>query len=122
MDKINIQEIIPFVEMPSRYLGCEANSIKKDLEKVDLKFALAFPDLYEIGTSHFGMQILYTILNGQNYIAAERFFTPARDMEKILLEKRFLSFHWSRPLISKPLTSLASACSMSSILPIFSPC
>ncbi|MBF0378432.1 MAG: TIGR03960 family B12-binding radical SAM protein [Desulfamplus sp.] len=87
MDKINIQEILPFVEMPSRYLGCEANSIKKDLSKVDLKFALAFPDLYEIGTSHFGMQILYTILNQQENIAAERFFTPAPDMEKILREK-----------------------------------
>ncbi len=87
MDKINIQEILPFVEMPSRYLGCEANSIKKDLDKVDLKFALAFPDLYEIGTSHFGMQILYTILNAQSHIAAERFFTPAPDMEKVLLEK-----------------------------------
>ncbi|MBF0572630.1 MAG: TIGR03960 family B12-binding radical SAM protein, partial [Desulfamplus sp.] len=87
MDKINIQEILPFVEMPSRYLGCEANSIKKDLSKVDLKFALAFPDLYEIGTSHFGMQILYTILNQQENIAAERFFTPALDMEKILREK-----------------------------------
>ncbi len=87
MNKINIQEILPFVEMPSRYLGCEANSIKKDLSKVDLKFALAFPDLYEIGTSHFGMQILYTILNQQDNIAAERFFTPAPDMENILREK-----------------------------------
>lgn len=87
MNKINIQEILPFVEMPSRYLGCEANSIKKELTTVDLKFALAFPDLYEIGTSHFGMQILYTILNQQKNIAAERFFTPAPDMEKILREK-----------------------------------
>lgn len=92
MTKINIQEILPFVEMPSRYLGCEANSIKKDLSKVDLKFALAFPDLYEIGTSHFGMQILYTILNQQENIAAERFFTPAPDMENILREKHISLF------------------------------
>lgn len=92
MNKINIQEILPFVEMPSRYLGCEANSIKKELSKVDLKFALAFPDLYEIGTSHFGMQILYTILNQQKNIAAERFFTPAPDMEKILREKKLPLF------------------------------
>ncbi|MBF0242546.1 MAG: TIGR03960 family B12-binding radical SAM protein [Desulfamplus sp.] len=87
MDKINIQEILPFVEMPSRYLGAEANSIKKELSEVELKFALAFPDLYEIGTSHFGMQILYTILNQQDNIAAERFFTPAPDMETILRQK-----------------------------------
>ncbi|MBF0234074.1 MAG: TIGR03960 family B12-binding radical SAM protein [Desulfamplus sp.] len=92
MNKINIQEILRFVEMPSRYLGCEANTIKKDLSKVDLKFALAFPDLYEIGTSHFGMQILYTILNKQQNIAAERFFTPALDMEKILKEKKLPLF------------------------------
>jgi len=92
MNKINIQEILPFVEMPSRYLGCETNSIQKELSKVDLRFALAFPDLYEIGTSHFGMQILYTILNQQDNIAAERFFTPAPDMESILREKKLPLF------------------------------
>ena len=70
--------------MPSRYLGCEANTIKKDSSAVDLTFALAFPDLYEIGTSHFGMQILYTILNQEPNITAERFFAPAQDMEKLL--------------------------------------
>ena len=55
------------------------NESKKDLDAVDLKFALAFPDLYEIGISHFGMQILYTILNSKENIAAERFFAPAQD-------------------------------------------
>ncbi len=87
MNKKNIQEILPLVEMPSRYLGCEANTIKKDHAAVDLTFALAFPDLYEIGTSHFGMQILYTILNQEPNITAERFYTPAQDMEKLLKEK-----------------------------------
>ena len=90
MNKKIIQEILPFVEMPSRYLGCEVNTIKKD--KVDLKFALCFPDLYEIGTSHFGMQILYSILNNNQNIAAERFFAPAPDMEKILKEKNIPLF------------------------------
>ena len=56
-----IQDILPLVEKPSRYLGTEVNTCKKDLSKVQLKIALAFPDLYEIGTSHFGMQILYHI-------------------------------------------------------------
>ncbi|SMC51249.1 radical SAM-linked protein/radical SAM family uncharacterized protein [Desulfocicer vacuolatum DSM 3385] len=87
MNPKNIQAVLPFVEMPSRYLGSEVNAVKKDLTRMDLTFALAFPDLYEIGTSHFGMQILYTILNEQENIAAERFFTPAPDMEKALLEK-----------------------------------
>ncbi len=92
MNPKNIQAVLPFVEMPSRYLGSEVNSIKKDLTQVDLTFALAFPDLYEIGTSHFGMQILYTILNQQENIAAERFFTPAPDMEKALSDKKLPLF------------------------------
>ncbi len=66
--------------MPSRYTGGEINSITKDHDEVDLTFALVFPDLYEIGTSHFGVQILYSILNRHHGIAAERFFTPAPDM------------------------------------------
>ena len=77
----HIQDILPDVEMPSRYLGREINAIHKDLEQVDLRIALAFPDLYEIGTSHFGLQILYDILNRRDDIAAERVYAPALDME-----------------------------------------
>ena len=80
MTPIDIDAILPFVEKPSRYLGTETNSVHKDLSKVRLRFALAFPDLYEIGMSHFGLQILYHILNQQPEIAAERVFTPAPDM------------------------------------------
>jgi radical SAM superfamily enzyme YgiQ (UPF0313 family) len=76
-----LDEILPFVERPSRYLGSEINTIKKDLNRAKLRFALVFPDLYEIGTSHFGMQILYNILNAHPDIAAERVFAPAVDME-----------------------------------------
>ncbi len=80
----SVDDILPFVEKPSRYLGSEINIIKKDLDRVKLRFALAFPDLYEIGTSHFGMQILYHILNADPDIAAERVFAPGEDMEAIL--------------------------------------
>ncbi len=79
-----IQDILPLVNKPSRYLGTEVNTCKKDLSKVQLKIALAFPDLYEIGTSHFGMQILYHILNQRRNIAAERVFSPAEDMESLM--------------------------------------
>lgn len=79
-----IDDILPLVEKPSRYLGSEINIKKKDLRRVKLRFALAFPDLYEIGTSHFGMQILYHILNADPDIAAERVFAPGVDMEAIL--------------------------------------
>lgn len=76
----NLNNILPLVEQPSRYLGTETNIIKKNYQGIKLSIALAFPDLYEIGTSHFGLQILYNILNKDNYIVAERVFAPALDM------------------------------------------
>ncbi|MDJ0886816.1 MAG: TIGR03960 family B12-binding radical SAM protein [Desulfobacterales bacterium] len=87
MSMEHIQDILPDVEMPSRYLGNEVNAIRKDLAQVDLRVAMAFPDLYEIGTSHFGLQILYAILNRRDDIAAERVFAPAPDMEKQLRDR-----------------------------------
>jgi len=84
MEINTFSSILPLVQRPSSYLGSEKNSIKKDPATVNLKFALAFPDLYEIGTSHFGMQILYSILNEQQKIAAERIFAPGQDMEAYL--------------------------------------
>ncbi|MCP4348301.1 MAG: TIGR03960 family B12-binding radical SAM protein [Desulfobacterales bacterium] len=79
-----IQEILPLIEQPSRYLGSETNTVKKDRALVKLSFALVFPDMYEIGTSHFGLQILYNILNSHKDIAAERIFSPGTDMEAYL--------------------------------------
>ncbi len=78
------QDILPLVEQPSRYLGSEINTIRKNHEKVKLSIALAFPELYEIGTSHFGLQIIYHILNSHDEIVAERVFAPAVDMEQYL--------------------------------------
>ncbi len=88
MSETSIQEILPLIQMPSRYLGRETNSIQKAWGKTELHIALAFPDLYEIATSHFGIQILYGILNAQDQIQAERVFAPAVDMEAQLREKR----------------------------------
>jgi radical SAM family uncharacterized protein/radical SAM-linked protein len=87
MSDLSIQDILPLVQMPSRYLGGEVNSIHKKWEKTRLHVALAFPDLYEIATSHFGIQILYSILNKQESILAERVFAPAVDMEDLLRQK-----------------------------------
>ncbi len=75
-----LEDILPLVEQPSRYLGTETNRIQKNHSNLKLKLALAFPDLYEIGTSHFGLQILYNILNNHDAIAAERVFAPALDL------------------------------------------
>lgn len=66
---------------PSRYLGGEINSIKKDPRQVEVSIALAFPDVYEIGMSHSGLKILYGILNAQSWLAGERVFAPWVDLE-----------------------------------------
>jgi len=95
-----IQDILPLVEQPSRYLGSEVNCIKKEPSNVKLSVALAFPDLYEIGTSHFGLQILYNILNRHKEIAAERVFAPGVDMEARLRSSRIpvMSLESHKPL------------------------
>ncbi len=84
---VDIKKLLPLVRRPSRYIGGEVNSIKKDLSRVALKYALAFPDSYEVGMSHLGMQILYQILNSRDDIACERVFAPWTDMETLLREK-----------------------------------
>ncbi len=72
------------IEKPARYMGGEMGSISKDA--ADLRFALAFPDVYEVGMSHLGLRILYHVLNGVDGIAAERVFAPWPDMEMQLRE------------------------------------
>ncbi len=90
MTKPDLQHILPFVEMPSRYLGTEVNSVEK--QGAALKFCLGFPDIYEIGTSHFGIQILYSILNSRDEIACERVFAPGMDMADRLRSQGELLF------------------------------
>jgi radical SAM-linked protein len=79
-----LDQILSRVERPSRYIGGEVNSITKRADSSALKFALAFPDVYEVGMSHLGIQILYSILNSRRDIAAERFFAPWPDLEEKL--------------------------------------
>lgn len=88
MSEVTIQDILPLVQKPSRYLGVEVNRVKKEWQEVELHLALAFPDLYEIATSHFGIQILYSMLNAESDVLAERVFAPAIDMEALLREKK----------------------------------
>ncbi|MEI6610362.1 MAG: TIGR03960 family B12-binding radical SAM protein [Deltaproteobacteria bacterium] len=78
----NHDELLLRAEKPSRYTGAEVNSIRK--EKADVRFALAFPDTYEVGMSHLGFQILYSILNEIPYVAAERCFAVWPDRESQL--------------------------------------
>ncbi len=80
-------EFLPFVIKPGRYVGNELNSVRKDHDD-RFRVALAFPDLYEIGMSHLGSQILYHIINKLDYALAERVFAPDSDAEKVLREKQ----------------------------------
>ena len=86
MSARTIQDILGFIEKPSRYLGTEVNRVVKEPSGLRLRIAMAFPDLYEIGTSHFGIQILYDILNRRSDIYAERVFAPAADLASRLRE------------------------------------
>lgn len=75
-------EVLQNVLKPSRYTGGEWNAVKKDWDKVDCTFALALPDVYEVGMSNLGLAILYEVLNRQPNIAAERVYAPWTDMEQ----------------------------------------
>ena len=74
-------EVLQSVLKPSRYTGGEWNAVVKDWDKVDCTFALALPDVYEVGMSNLGLAILYEILNRETDIAAERVYAPWTDME-----------------------------------------
>jgi radical SAM family uncharacterized protein/radical SAM-linked protein len=87
MDGDRLKEFLSLVSKPVRYLGQEIHSIRKDPAGVKLRFCLAFPDVYEVGMSHLGIQILYHLLNGIKGVACERAFAPWVDMEKILRDK-----------------------------------
>lgn len=85
--KIN-HNLLKLVEKPARYIGSELNSVYKDLSSVKLHMALAFPDVYEIGMSHSGLKILYSVANSSSEVYAERVYAPWVDMEKVLRDSR----------------------------------
>lgn len=76
------------VEKPARYVGSELNCVIKDKEDVNIRFAFAFPDVYEVGMSHTGMHIIYHLLNNEKNIWCERVFAPWTDMEKVMRENK----------------------------------
>lgn len=81
-------ELLPLVKKPSRYIGKEKNIPSFECKKNPVRIALAFPDTYEIGTSHLGLRILYYLLNSTEEVAAERVFAPARDYSNELRKRR----------------------------------
>src|SRR5690242_13384735 len=82
--RIALDRILPKVEKPVRYVGGEWNATAKPLDQIKAHIALCFPDTYEIGMSHLGLKILYSVLNARPEIFAERAYTPWLDMERAL--------------------------------------
>ena len=72
----DVEKILLNVQKPGRYTGGELNSVIKDKDKVDIRFAFCFPDVYEVGMSHLGMKILYSQFNEREDIWCERVFAP----------------------------------------------
>lgn len=85
-------EILLTVEKPARYIGNEINMVVKDPKKVDIRFAMCFPDVYEIGMSHLGIQILYDMFNQREDTYCERVYSPWPDLDKIMREQRIPLF------------------------------
>jgi len=85
-------EVLKRVEKPGRYTGGEINMSKKDLGGIATRFGFCFPDVYEVGMSHLGMQILYFLLNQREDVYCERFFAPWLDMERIMRDENIALF------------------------------
>ena len=84
MDKKRFEQLLLTVQKPGRYSGGEINSVIKDKNKVDIRFAFCFPDNYEVGMSHLGMKILYSQFNEREDIWCERVFAPWPDFESVM--------------------------------------
>ncbi len=85
-------ELLLKVEKPARYIGNEVNVVSKDLKDIDIRFCFAFPDVYEVGMSHLGSQIIYYYLNRRQDTFCERVYSPWVDMEKVLREENLPLF------------------------------
>ena len=85
-------ELLLSVEKPARYIGGEINEVIKDVSRVDIRFCMCFPDVYEIGMSHLGIQILYDMFNRRDDIWCERVYSPWTDMDRLLREKQIPLF------------------------------
>ena len=85
-------EILLKIEKPARYIGNEVNSVMKNKNEVDIRFAMCFPDVYEIGMSHLGIQILYDMFNRREDVWCERVYSPWTDLDKIMREEQIPLF------------------------------
>ncbi len=85
-------EILLSIEKPARYIGNEVNMVRKDLKDIDIRFAMCFPDVYEIGMSHLGIQILYDMFNKREDVYCERVYSPWTDLDRIMRKEQIPLF------------------------------
>ena len=88
-------EILLKSRKPARYIGGEYNSVMKDPEKVDVRFAMCFPDVYEIGMSHLGIRFFYDMFNRREDVWCERVYSPWVDLDKVMREEHIPLLHWN---------------------------
>lgn len=88
----DVEKLLLKVQKPGRYVGGELNSVVKNKDDIDVRFAFCFPDTYEIGMSHLGMKILYSLFNERDYIWCERVFAPWLDMEELMIKNNIPLF------------------------------
>ena len=110
-------EILLQIDKAARYIGGEVNAVMKNKDDVDIRFAMAFPDVYEIGMSNLGMMILYDMFNKRDDVWCERLFSPWTDLDKIMREEKiplftlesqdpvkefdFLGSHWAMRCVTQ---------------------
>ena len=85
-------EILMKIDKPARYIGNELNSVCKNKDEVSIRFAMCFPDVYEIGMSHLGIQILYDMFNRRDDVYCERVYSPWMDLDPIMREQKIPLF------------------------------
>ena len=83
-----VEKLLLKVQKPGRYVGGELNEVIKDKKSIDTRFAFCFPDTYEVGMSHLGMKILYSLFNSRDYLWCERVFAPWTDMEELMIQNK----------------------------------
>ena len=93
MNKLALSdEILMSIDKPARYIGNEVNMVRNDPKDVAIRFAMCFPDVYEIGMSHLGIQILYDMFNQRDDVYCERVYSPWSDLHKIIKEQNIPLF------------------------------
>ncbi len=109
----SLDKILPFIQRPSRYINHEINSHKPDMSK-DVSICLCFPDIYEVGASNLGLEILYHLVNEKKFARCERSFAPDTDLEEILIKQNMplFSLESKSPLNSFDIVGFSLQCEL----------